>query len=84
MQYNTKSPHTEYHMLHKITYNTQGNPLYAKLHTLHTIKTQKPVEPKLDESVLKTTQYTEQWTILYSTQFHMFHEDQDFTLPRYP
>jgi len=38
-------------------------------HILHTIKTQKHLEPKVDESVLKTTRYTKQWvnhTIQYS------------------
>jgi len=49
------------------SYNSQGNSLYTKLqqqknqeHTLYTIKTQKRVEPKVDESVLKTTVYTKQ------------------------
>jgi hypothetical protein len=59
-QYNTITSHI-------ITYNTQGNSLYAKLkkikntqtHTraralvLYHIKTQKRVEPKVGESVLK-------------------------------
>jgi hypothetical protein len=38
-------------------------------HILYTIKTRKQVEPKVDESVLKTTRYAQQWvnlTIQYS------------------
>ena len=51
IQYNTK------HTSHTITYTTQDNPLYSKLqknkiqNTYYTLKTQKRVEPKVDESV---------------------------------
>jgi hypothetical protein len=46
LQYNNTS--------HKITYNTQDNPQYAKLqknqdHILYTIKIPKRVEPEVDE-----------------------------------
>jgi hypothetical protein len=58
VQYNIVQLHTS----HK-TYNIQGNPLYAKLkknhkHALYTIKTQKRLEPKVGESVLKATWLT--------------------------
>ena len=43
--------------------------------TYYTLKTQKLVEPTVDESVLKTTGYNNsEQTVLYSTQFHTFHQ----------
>ena len=50
--------------------------------TLCTIKTQKRVEPKVDESVLNTTRYTKQsanHTTIYSTLFHTVHTDLHLT-----
>jgi hypothetical protein len=50
--------------------------------TLYTIKTQKRVEPKVEESVLNTIRYTKQsanHTTIYSTQLHTFHTDLHLT-----
>ena len=43
------------------------NAKLQKIKNIYTIRTQKRVEPKVDESVLKTSRYTKQQTILYST-----------------
>ena len=60
VQYNraehNKIQHNNTH--HTITYNAQDNTQHSKLrrnpeHILYTIKTQKRIEPKVDESVLK-------------------------------
>ena len=59
VQYNTIQCNT-------ITHITQNKIQHAKLqkinqeHIFYTIRTQKRVEPKVDESVLKTTRYAEQ------------------------
>jgi hypothetical protein len=47
------------------------------------MKTQKLVEPKVDESVLNTTRYTKQstnQTTIYSTQLHTVHPDLYLTI----
>ena len=53
---------------------------------LCTIKPQKRVESKVDESVLKTTRCTKQSvnrTALYGTQSHTLHQDLHVTSPHY-
>jgi len=65
IQYYTITHITEYHT-HIAQNNKQHSrqPSICKIkrqnqeHILHTIKTQKQVEPKIDESVIKTTRYT--------------------------
>jgi hypothetical protein len=49
---------------------------------LYTFKTQKPVEPKVDASVLQTTRFTKHpldHTTLYSNQFHTLHQNLPLT-----
>jgi hypothetical protein len=65
LHYTTLRYNNTQHTSHKITHNTQDNPQYTKLqknqkHTLYTIKTQKRVELKVDESVFKITGCTKQ------------------------
>jgi hypothetical protein len=57
IQYNTTQLHTSH-----ITYNIKGKiTIKNQEHVLNTIKTQKRVEPKVDDSVFKkTTRYTKQ------------------------
>jgi len=70
--YNAKQDNTTLYnnTHHRISHTAQNNKQHSRQpstckikrqnqeHILHTIKTQKQVEPKIDESVLKTTRYT--------------------------
>ena len=48
-------------------------------HILYTIKTQKRVEPEVDESVLKTTRYTKKW-VNHTVQYSIIHISSEPTL----
>ena len=53
-----------------------------KRHLFYTVKSQKLVEPKVDESILKTTKYSKQ--SVNRTAQHIFHQDLHLTPPLYP
>ena len=62
IQYNRAHNTIQYHTSHNIQHSRQ-TPIFKitnKIQNTYTIKTQKRVEPKVDESALKTTRYTKQ------------------------